>query len=122
MLGHVTLPFLATRSARIHTCRSGGGTPLEDLERGVAWSRVAGPGQVRGGSIVDDLGLPASNETPLTGELARNRMTQPAECNGSHKVTPLHLMVPDSERGRQGQPVHGQSGLPGRGYAATMRE
>lgn len=66
------------------------------------WSQVAGPGQVRGASIVADLGLPASNETPLTGEKARNRMTQPARYGGGHDVASLRLMVPDSERGRQG--------------------
>lgn len=103
MLGHVPLPFLANRSQCVHASRSIGSTPLEDPGRGMAWSRVAGPGQVRGASIVDDLGLPASNETPLTGGRAGNRLTQPAQSNGSHSVAPLRLMVPDGERGRQGR-------------------
>jgi len=103
MLGHVPLPFLANRSRRVRASRSIGRTPLEDPGRGMAWSRVAGPGQVKGASIVDDLGLPASNETPLTGGRAGNRLTQPAQANGSHSVAPLRLMVPDGERDRQGR-------------------
>lgn len=69
------------------------------------WLQVAGPVQVRGTSIVEDLGLPASNETPLTGKQARNLMTQLAPSGSGHDVTPLPRMVPDGGKGRQARSV-----------------